>query len=748
MADESALVILEGTAPIKPISDVPPSVSHPQNVIEGTAQYLTSEKTLIAPETQNPSHYGENVSFQNIVDPVAPSSSELLNDPKNPKPDEPQNKSLEKNLISSIGGDKHPSAETQIEDVTENTQKKSDGSCPGNPSAPVSGSRSGSSLDLGRFLFPGVSSVKASAAVSGSGPESSPVFPATAVEGSIPGGKSDNPLIIGKSHLVAPPVVPSGASGFVFPSSDLRDVVSRETWARFPEAVWKDAAVIVAEILKQANPGGSPVSQHPTPDSEVAGGSSSSSAFWEEAAKLAGRLEKGENLADGDISSALPKNQGTSNPISAASLETAHAPLMKETPVVNPPVPPPVKPATPVDPLNNGPDPKAPSFADLVSKESGSVESIGTTDFSGALPTTVFSKEECDIVSAVYKNALIGKFSFSKPDNFAIANSLFNAGFGKYTYARLWFKREFNVLRFPMRLFEWDPFFDFKQEPTLVPIWVKIKALPLQWFDLRPLKTIGSLMGTFLKADNLTLNRSRLDFARICVEINLKNSPPNTVGITCGTIFNEFEVEYAKLPSFCHHCHHLGHDIDACYIKNPSLKPQTFTNKFLTSENNKNKGKEKVEWFKVGKGKNVCDPSPSGLNNDEVVITPTLVTNVSMENAGDISGDEIVLVDNRFASLEAMGEEKFCPPPLVFGGNLQLKARLERSLLGKSLTIIWVPAQVRVRLTPDPRSMFLIYLVLMELRYRLIFNPMVGIRVARLPLKPIVDYIRIALKSE
>ncbi|KAL6578146.1 hypothetical protein OROMI_010474 [Orobanche minor] len=67
----------------------------------------------------------------------------------------------------------------------------------------------------------------------------------------------------------------------------------------------------------------------------------------------------------------------------------------------------------------------------MVSNDPASVERIGSTDFSGFLPTAIFTKEECESVSAVYKNALIGKFSFGKPDNIAIANCLFNAGFGK-----------------------------------------------------------------------------------------------------------------------------------------------------------------------------------------------------------------------------------------------------------------------------------------------------------------------------
>ncbi|KAL6578153.1 hypothetical protein OROMI_010481 [Orobanche minor] len=183
-----------------------------------------------------------------------------------------------------------------------------------------------------------------------------------------------------------------------------------------------------------------------------------------------------------------------------------------------------------------------------------------------------------------------------------------------------------------MRMFKWDPFFDFKQEPALVPIWVKIMALPLQWFDQGALQTIGALMGTFLKADPMTINRSRLDHARICVEINLKNTLPNSVGISCGTFFNEFVVEYEKLPSFCHHCNHIGHSIDAC----------------------------------------------------------------------DMSEDEVIVVDNRFASLESMGAEEFCPPPSGSGVKSSGKGSQAKDHGGKSSPFSQGACKNKGSVNPEP----------------------------------------------
>ncbi|KAL6579795.1 hypothetical protein OROMI_007819 [Orobanche minor] len=507
--------------------------------------------------------------------------------------------------------------------------------------------------------------------------------------------------------------LPSGSVNPVC-AADLRRAVSSEVWARFPEAVWKDAAVIASEILKLPPParsGGSPIPQ----------------------------VGKG-------MDPLIPSNN--SNNFSPNTVLTGAS--------VVPTVPPVVKPVTPSDPSANGPDPKAPTFAALVSNDPASVERIGSTDFSGFLPTAVFTKKECESVSAVYKNALIGKFSFGKPDNFAIANCLFNAGFGKYkvqflnskhvlislqyedAYTRLWLKREFIASGYPMRLFKWDPFFDFKQEPALVPIWVKIMALPLQWFDQGALQTIGSLMGTFLKADPMTINRSRL--------------------ITLGF---DFEVEYEKLPSFCHHCQHIGHDIDACYIKNPSLKPHTFTNKFLESGKNQLKERDRSQWYTVGKGKKVTEASVSGVKNNEVGLPP-LVTNVSVKNAGAISDNDTLVSNNGFAALESLVEEDPRPPPA--GSNVISEEIGSQGHVRTGLASPKSQNAHKIKGSVNPEPEVNVFSAIPphnspppfvlgdcnlsgagEVPVLFIFDPLVGMRRGRLTLKPIGDHIRIAL---
>ncbi|KAL6576886.1 hypothetical protein OROMI_011162 [Orobanche minor] len=209
----------------------------------------------------------------------------------------------------------------------------------------------------------------------------------------------------------------------------------------------------------------------------------------------------------------------------------------------------------------------AKSFLDAASASSLDA-CLGSVDFSSANPTVIFSKDECDQVSSFYQFALIGKFSYGKPTNHMIAQQLKNEGFGickvhflngkhvlinlssKLLCDKLWMRREYVVSGLPMRLFRWEPFFNFKEEPAVVPLWVKIHALPPQWFDLRSLKTIASSVGVFLKVDEPTHNRSRLSFARVGAE-NL-----------------ELDIEFEKVPQYCHYSSNpfqiLGQGEDLC----------------------------------------------------------------------------------------------------------------------------------------------------------------------------------------
>ncbi|KAL6554512.1 hypothetical protein OROHE_007535 [Orobanche hederae] len=64
-------------------------------------------------------------------------------------------------------------------------------------------------------------------------------------------------------------------------------------------------------------------------------------------------------------------------------------------------------------------------------------------------------------------------------------------------------------------------------------------------------KHIASLVREFLMADDLTYNWSRLSFARVCVEVNLKNLLPKQINLQVGDTNMELDIDSPDSSSFC-----------------------------------------------------------------------------------------------------------------------------------------------------------------------------------------------------
>ena len=66
----------------------------------------------------------------------------------------------------------------------------------------------------------------------------------------------------------------------------------------------------------------------------------------------------------------------------------------------------------------------------------------------------------------------------------------------------------------------WHPLFDASKERVdVIPIWVRMPALPLHFWDLYHFKRIGDILGTFLEADLSYLETNEKNVSRILVNI-------------------------------------------------------------------------------------------------------------------------------------------------------------------------------------------------------------------------------------
>lgn len=88
--------------------------------------------------------------------------------------------------------------------------------------------------------------------------------------------------------------------------------------------------------------------------------------------------------------------------------------------------------------------------------------------------------------------------------------------------------------------------------PSSIPAWIKIHKLPLEFWTAEGLSCIASTIGKPLYVDKATEKQQRLDFARICIEIDAESDPPDEVQIKMNGQSVVVRVEYQWLPPKMH----------------------------------------------------------------------------------------------------------------------------------------------------------------------------------------------------
>ncbi|KAL2235455.1 UNVERIFIED_CONTAM: hypothetical protein Sindi_1277700 [Sesamum indicum] len=114
-----------------------------------------------------------------------------------------------------------------------------------------------------------------------------------------------------------------------------------------------------------------------------------------------------------------------------------------------------------------------------------------------------------------------------------------------------------------------------------VPIWIKLRHLPMEYWTIDGLSTVASGVGRPLYPDAITRACTRLDFARVCVMIDVAQTLPKHIIVMTpdengGETPCKVDVEYEWLPPKCTNCMILGHMTKDCplnKIHKPSKPP-------------------------------------------------------------------------------------------------------------------------------------------------------------------------------
>ena len=186
---------------------------------------------------------------------------------------------------------------------------------------------------------------------------------------------------------------------------------------------------------------------------------------------------------------------------------------------------------------------------------------------------------------------------------------------------------------------------------SVVLMWVKLPGLKLHLWSPNMLSKIASIIGKPLFTDMMTANKSRLAYARICVEISMEGGLPDSVPIReqGGQCFQQ-RVEYEWVPTQCKHCNVFGHIENKC--------PKKHVMKQIW------KVKENMQAVTIDNASKVCESHEAANKQiiqieEEHVITSINVHNSTMQGT-DQSQVGQCSTSNAFAGLEGADQILTC----------------------------------------------------------------------------------------
>ncbi|XP_059671159.1 uncharacterized protein LOC132316704 [Cornus florida] len=98
----------------------------------------------------------------------------------------------------------------------------------------------------------------------------------------------------------------------------------------------------------------------------------------------------------------------------------------------------------------------------------------------------------------------------------------------------------------------------------LTPTWVKFYGIPQKYWTAIGLSHIASTVGIPLYADQATEARSKLRYARICINVDLSKPLLTSTQLKMDGFIFDIGIEYQWLPKICNLCKKLNHTEPSC----------------------------------------------------------------------------------------------------------------------------------------------------------------------------------------
>lgn len=133
-----------------------------------------------------------------------------------------------------------------------------------------------------------------------------------------------------------------------------------------------------------------------------------------------------------------------------------------------------------------------------------------------------------------------------------------------------------NSLLIKGRLFKfsrWSIEFSPHSDSPIVPVWLELPLLPINFFLEEMLNSIAGSLGEVLQIDRDTLCLARPSVARVCVLLDVSQPVPEQIWIGIGPRGFWQPIVCPFLPRFCSRCSRLGHTAEACKKAGAARRP-------------------------------------------------------------------------------------------------------------------------------------------------------------------------------
>ncbi|XP_020689233.1 uncharacterized protein LOC110104462 [Dendrobium catenatum] len=138
-------------------------------------------------------------------------------------------------------------------------------------------------------------------------------------------------------------------------------------------------------------------------------------------------------------------------------------------------------------------------------------------------------------------------------------------------YDMVWSKGAWFFHGNPFIFQKWTKSFNPTRENfTYVPIWVRIHNLPLVCWNSEGISKIASKIRIPIAVDALTATKSRLIYARICIQVSTTSSFLESVAVAIEGDVIRMQIQYEWKPIPCASCASLAHQTLNCPTSLPS----------------------------------------------------------------------------------------------------------------------------------------------------------------------------------